>query len=105
MKIGHPAPGIQEQAPAASAAASRAAPQEQPARTLGAAETGSATVELSSTAATLISAARGAPAEVDAAKVARLSQSIADGSFSIDAEAIADKLIANAQEVLGRVQR
>ena len=61
----------------------------------------SATVALSSTAATLLSG--GARGEFDAEKVARISQAIADGSFKINAEAIADKLIANAQELLGKV--
>ena len=46
-----------------------------------------------------------ATADFDAEKVARISQAIADGSFKINAEVIADKLIANAQEVLGKVQR
>ena len=41
-------------------------------------------------------------AEAEAEKVARISQAIADGSFRINAEAIADKLIANAQELLGK---
>jgi negative regulator of flagellin synthesis FlgM len=41
----------------------------------------------------------------DADKVARISQQIADGTFKINAEVIADKLIANAQEVLGKVGR
>jgi negative regulator of flagellin synthesis FlgM len=40
----------------------------------------------------------------DAAKVERISAAIKDGSFKADAGAIADKLIANAQEVLGRSQ-
>ena len=44
-------------------------------------------------------------AEFDAEKVSRISQSIADGSYKINAEVIADKLIANAQELLGKVQR
>jgi negative regulator of flagellin synthesis FlgM len=39
----------------------------------------------------------------DAAKVDRIRQSISDGTYKINAEAIADKLIANAQEVLGKV--
>ena len=44
-------------------------------------------------------------AEFDAAKVERMSRAIADGSYQVNAEAIADKLIANAQEALGKVQR
>lgn len=104
MKIGQPAPGIQEQAAPAPAANGR------PTTDVGSGAPGavadhSAKVELSSTAATLIATIKGAPAEIDAAKVARISQAIADGSFKIDPEAIADKLIANAQEVLGSVKR
>jgi negative regulator of flagellin synthesis FlgM len=38
----------------------------------------------------------------DKAKVERMAQAIRDGTFTVNAEAIADKLIANAQEVLGR---
>lgn len=41
----------------------------------------------------------------DQAKVDRISQAIRDGTFKVDAGAIADKLISNAQEVLGRVSR
>lgn len=67
--------------------------------------THSAKVELSSTAASLRTQASAAPAEFDAAKVERITQSIAEGRFKVNAEAIADKLIANAQELLGKVQR
>lgn len=63
----------------------------------------SATVALSSTASTLL--AGGTPAEFDAAKVARIGEAIANGTFTIDAGAIADKLIANAQELLTKVSR
>ena len=58
----------------------------------------SAKIALSSGAASLI--AGGSNTEFDAEKVARISQSIDDGTFKINAEVIADKLIANAQELL-----
>jgi negative regulator of flagellin synthesis FlgM len=62
----------------------------------------SAKVELSSTAATLLSG--GSSPEFDADKVARISASIADGTFKVNADVIADKLIGNASELLGKVQ-
>jgi negative regulator of flagellin synthesis FlgM len=40
--------------------------------------------------------------EFDSEKVSRIAQAIREGKFKINPEAIADKLIANAQEVLGR---
>lgn len=59
----------------------------------------SAKVELSST----VKALAGSPADAvfDAAKVDRISTAIRDGKFTINAEAIADKLIVNARELLG----
>ena len=58
----------------------------------------SARVELSSQA-TLAGneASRG---DFDSDKVQRIAQAIRDGKFQVNAEAIADKLIANAQELL-----
>jgi len=41
----------------------------------------------------------------DAAKVERIAQAIRDGKLSVNAGAIADKLIANAQELLDRTPR
>jgi negative regulator of flagellin synthesis FlgM len=38
----------------------------------------------------------------DTAKVDRIAQAIRDGKFEVNADAIADKLIQNAQELLGR---
>ena len=38
--------------------------------------------------------------EFDAEKVQRIAQAIREGRFTVNAEAIADKLIANAQELL-----
>ncbi len=46
-----------------------------------------------------------AGADFDADKVQRVAQAIRDGRYTIDAEAIADKLIANARELLERSSR
>ena len=46
----------------------------------------------------------GANSEFDADKVARIAQAINDVKFEINAEKIADRLIANAHEVLGKAQ-
>lgn len=59
----------------------------------------SAKVELSSTA---LGASE--DASFDKAKVERIATAIREGRFQVDAGAIADKLIANAQEVLGRMK-
>ncbi len=65
----------------------------------GAAEP-SAQVDLSP-AATLINDV-GSDPTFDSAKVERIAQAIRSGQFTINAEAIADKLIVNAEELLGR---
>ncbi len=59
-------------------------------------------VELSSAASELSSTGRGSDASFDTAKVERITQAIRDGKFKVNPEAIADKLILNAQELLGR---
>jgi negative regulator of flagellin synthesis FlgM len=38
----------------------------------------------------------------DSAKVERIATAIREGKFTVNAEAIADKLIINAEELLGR---
>ena len=60
----------------------------------------SAQVDLSA-AATVLSEPGSDPA-FDSAKVERIAQAIRDGKFKVNAEAIADKLIVNAEELLGR---
>ncbi|MCR5865409.1 MAG: flagellar biosynthesis anti-sigma factor FlgM [Aquincola tertiaricarbonis] len=58
-----------------------------------------------STQVTLSSAATSlgdSSAEFDAAKVERISNAIREGKFQVNPEAIADKLISNAQELLSR---
>ena len=44
-------------------------------------------------------------AEFDAAKVARIAAAIRDGKFQVNAEAIADKLIAHTKELLAGPQQ
>lgn len=70
--------------------------------TTGAA-TSSAKVAISPEASAL--AATAGDGSFDAAKVERVSQAIKDGSYKVNPEAIADKLIANAQELLARTYR
>jgi len=43
--------------------------------------------------------------EIDTAKVESVRASIEDGTFTVNAEAIADKLLSNAQEMLDRTSR
>ncbi len=57
-------------------------------------------VDLSPAAAHL--AGLGSDPTFDTAKVERIAQAIRDGKFLVNPEAIADKLIVNAQELLAR---
>jgi negative regulator of flagellin synthesis FlgM len=101
MKIGNPADKPGSAAPVAPV-------RNQPAETKAqedaakSATDPSAKVELSNTASTLLEG--GASGDFDADKVARIAQAISEGKFEINAEKIADRLIANAHEVLGKAQ-
>jgi negative regulator of flagellin synthesis FlgM len=83
--------------PAANANANAPAKGATPA----AAPEASAKVALSPAASLLVNESN---ADFDAAKVARIAQAIRDGKFQINAEAIADKLIGNAKELLAGPQ-
>jgi negative regulator of flagellin synthesis FlgM len=104
MKIGNPADAAPAPLTPGAAAATDAA---KPARAAGTppdcAADPSAKVALSPAVESLRAGA--AAADFDAEKVAKMQQAIASGTFQVNAEVIADKLIANAQEVLGRVPR
>ena len=110
MKIGtpaeKPAPAPAQAGQAAATASGTAASAASAASTTAAAipaqADASATIELSSAASSLLTS--GSTPEFDAEKVARISKAIDDGSFKVNPEAIADKLIANAQELLGKFQ-
>lgn len=95
MKIGHlenkaATPAVSERKPGAATASS------------GSVEA-SAKVALSPTVSQL--AAGSSEGVFDAEKVQRISEAIRDGKFVVNADAIADKLIANAQELLGNVAK
>lgn len=45
-----------------------------------------------------------ASADVDSAKVERMRAAIGNGTFTVNPEAIADKLLSNAQEMLNRMK-
>lgn len=103
MKIGNPADKFGPVAPTAPQAAAAETAKTGKAASATVAPVGvgadaSATVALSSTASTLLSG--GTNADFDADKVARIADAIAGGTFTVNADAIADKLIANAQELL-----
>lgn len=62
----------------------------------------SAKVELSAAAQAAMSGLNG---NFDAEKVERMQQAIKNGSFEVNPDAIADKLIANAREQLAKTYR
>ena len=100
MKIGS------QSSPAADAAALARANSEAGAAAVkarGPQEAVASSVRLSSTASGLL--AEAASPEFDAGKVERMKQAIANGSFKVNAQEIADKMIANAAELLSAAQR
>jgi negative regulator of flagellin synthesis FlgM len=46
-----------------------------------------------------------APGDIDTAKVNKVKAQIQDGTYVVNPEAIADKLLSNAQELLNRTTR
>lgn len=62
-------------------------------------------VSVSALARTLEQTDAGDAADVDAAKVASVKSAIQQGTYTVNAEAIADKLLSNAQEMLNRTVR
>jgi negative regulator of flagellin synthesis FlgM len=102
MKIGQPAdkPVLTPAGTARTGAGD--APKVQPGQAASTDAEASAKVVISDAAAALLAAAPSAKGDFDAEKVDRISKSIADGSFKVNHEAVADKLIANAKELLNK---
>lgn len=103
MKIGHASTPQADAALLARANAETGAAAARAGQAQQQAAAGASTVHLSSAAAGL-KAEASAP-EFDAAKVERIRAAIAAGTYAVNPEAIADKLIANAQEVLAAARR
>ncbi|MFZ3128165.1 MAG: flagellar biosynthesis anti-sigma factor FlgM [Rhodoferax sp.] len=108
MKIGHPsdiqASVTQSQSPAAQksaqgSSAAAAANAAQSTRSAGVA------VTVSTAARGLEKSSRNEAADIDTQKVASVRAAIQDGTYVVNPEAIADKLLSNAQEMLNRTTR
>ena len=96
MKIGQLDNNTKATAPTTPARGNAAAPAGTDSH--AAAPEASAKVELSATASLL--ASQGSSGDFDAEKVARIAQAIRDGTFEVNAEAIADTLIAHTRDLL-----
>ena len=104
MKISPPvAPNSTPAADAAALARSNAETGAAALRARDAKAPEASSVTLSAAATQLLGG--GVSGEFDADKVERLRRAISDGTYKIDAEKIADKLLANAQEVLAAAKR
>lgn len=104
MKIGNPMDVFRTGAPPAGAAASTTDPAGvRPRGATGPRAAGerSATVKLSARLATL-KGSDGADGSFDAGRVEQMKAAIANGSFKVDAGAVADKLISSNLEALTR---
>lgn len=110
MKIGQPSelPALVTQAKAAATSKPEAGANTTAAGTARAGQSTRAAgvaVTVSSQARALDKASQIETPDVDAQKVATVRAAIQGGSYSVNAEAIADKLLSNAQEMLSRTTR
>jgi negative regulator of flagellin synthesis FlgM len=62
-------------------------------------------VTVSTLARSLEKSERSESADIDTQKVASVKAAIQDGTYVVNAEAIADQLLSNAQEMLNRSAR
>jgi len=101
IKIGHQAEAAAPTQAVGGATQKQGATAEQAPQAVGAAAPEASTTVSLSSAASSLTGTGSASADFDADKVKRISDAIENGSFKVNPEAIADKLISNAREVLG----
>ncbi len=105
MKIGQPSDNSIPSSTTAQSTAAKAA-QSPAASAIATAAKGTplagVAVTVSSLARSLESTNRGQAADMDLKKVEAVRSAIEQGTYKVDAEAIADKLLSNAQEMLDR---
>lgn len=110
MKIGQPS-DIPSPVPSTVSGAAQKAAQKSSASTAATTSAAEGTrsagvaVTVSTLARALEKPDRSDTADVDVQKVASVKAAIKDGTFVVNAEAIADKLLSNAQEMLNRTVR
>jgi negative regulator of flagellin synthesis FlgM len=110
MKIGQPAEIPASVSPTVSGAAQKAA-QNASASTAATSKATQSTrsagvaVTVSTLARSLEKSERSESADIDTQKVASVKAAIQDGTYVVNAEAIADQLLSNAQEMLDRSAR
>ena len=108
MKIGQPSelPALvtqtQTSGPKKSSDAAQATPNATASKS---ARSAGVAVSVSTLARTLEKSDVNNAAEVDSAKVEAVKTAIQQGTYTVNAEAIADKLLSNAQEMLNRTMR
>ena len=111
MKIGQPPEIPPSMSPGSTAAAQKAA--QQPATATAAANANASkstraagvAVTVSTLAQTLEKSDAAQPGDIDTQKVASVRSSIENGTYVVNPEAIADKLLSNAQDMLNRTTR
>jgi negative regulator of flagellin synthesis FlgM len=103
IKIGHHAEAAAPAQAVGAASQKQAAPAKQAEAVAPVAGKPEASTTVSLSSAASMGGTTSATADFDADKVKRISDAIENGTFKVNPEAIADKLIANANEVLGKV--
>ena len=105
MKIGQPSDkpvSANSAAPAVSAKSGQSPSTTSNSAAARSASSPGVAVTVSTLARTLGETQRGETADVDAEKVNAVRLAVQQGTYKVNAEAIADKLLANAQEMLNR---